>query len=51
MTNKNAAAQPIAVPATHVLAILALATDVVANQRTMRLVPASLATAIKRATL
>lgn len=41
----------MAVAATHVLVILALAMDVTASQTTATLAPASLAVAIKRATL
>lgn len=51
MTNKNAAARPMAAPAIHVFAILALAMDVIITPATANLALASLARAIKRATL
>lgn len=51
MITKNAVVRPMAVPATPVLAILALAMVVLVNQRTMPLALASRATAIKVATL
>lgn len=43
MTIKNVAAQPVAVAATHVLVILALAMDVAVNQTIIHLAPASAA--------
>lgn len=51
MTNKNAAAQPMAVPATHALVILALAMDVIVNPAITNLARANLARVTKRATL
>lgn len=49
--NQHAAARPMAVPATRVLVILALATDVTVTPATTNLALASLALVIKRVTL